>query len=166
MKETAAGGGGWAGAQLPHRRDAEPMAWRTGGALLVVLGAVAGLFLLGNVLDGDKGPCGDPPVLAAPSAPVFATSCVDALSYEGTTYYVTCLKVHPSRVGERFLRDGGDTYFEGARDIQGIPREDAFILEGAPCRRDTTVAMSESPTRSKVKLLERHTAGPEGSPPT
>lgn len=138
------------------------MAWRTGGGLLAVLGVVAAVFVVQSSFGSDDDPCGDPPVLAAATDLLVADDCIDTISFEGRTYYVTCVKMHPSRVGESFLGDGGDTYFEGASEIAGISRDRAFLLDGSPCRRDTTIAMAELPSRAKVKALERVTSAPVG----
>ena len=49
---------------------------------------------------------------------------------------------------------GGDTYFTGARNIEGIPRNDAFVLEGETCRRDTPYAAAgDGLTRSQLELI-------------
>lgn len=124
--------------------------------LLVVIGV--GLFAAFNL----RGPqsndleCPDPPVLAA-GKHLVALSCVDSLSFEGTTYYVGCADIHPSRVGERFLDRGGDTDFTGAREIEGVSRDAAFVLEGEGCRRNTTyAAVGDGLTPSQLNLI----AGP------
>lgn len=128
------------------------MTWRTGGGLLVVVVTFAAIYGIGNSL-GSSDPCADAPVLAAGSAVTFADSCVDMIEYRGTTYYVDCVRMHPSRLGRHFLDDGGDTYFEGARDIEGIPRDDAFILDGDYCRNKRVIAASDSFTRLQAGLL-------------
>ena len=121
--------------------------------LLVVfaLGLFAAFTLRGP--DSPDLECPDPPVLAA-GPHMVALSCVDSLSYQGTTYYVGCADIHPSRLAERFLEHGGDTYFTGARDIQGIPRSEAFALEGEPCGgKAAYAAAGDGLTRSQMKLI-------------
>lgn len=121
--------------------------------LLVVFGVgLFAAFSLAGPRTSDL-ECPDPPVLAAATHPV-ALSCIDTVSYEGTTYYIDCVGIHPSRIGERFLSDGGGTPFVGASEIEGVDPGDAFILEGPRyCRKDITVATADSFSRTQAGLL-------------
>ena len=129
------------------------MRWRGGLGLLVFVGAVGALFAVDR-LNPVADPCENPPVLAAGA--VFADDCIEMIRYADTTYYVDCVELHPSRIGARFLSEGGDTYFAGAADIEAIPRSDAFILEGGQCRKhsESALAISDSFTRLQAGLLK------------
>lgn len=119
--------------------------------LLVVVG-IGVVIVVGMLTTGssDEIEC-ETPVLAA--GPAFATSCVESVAYEGTTYFVECVHVHPSRVGSRFVDEGGETYFDGASSIHGVPRTSAFILEGGHCPRGLPLAASDAFTRMQAGLL-------------
>lgn len=123
---------------------------------LVVVVGIGGVIVAGMLMGGTGGPpeC-ETPVLAAgvPAAGLPLASCVETVSYDGEIYFVDCVRVHPSRIGESFLTDGGDTYFDGAREIEGIAREAAFLLEGASCRQGEGLAASGSFTRLQAGLL-------------
>lgn len=109
--------------------------------LLVVFGVgLFAVFSLGGPRASDL-ECPDPPVLAAATHPV-ALSCADTVSYEGTTYYIDCVEIHASRVGESFLTDGGDTYFVGAREIEAL-----LVQTPSFCKAATVGRTSPSPSR-------------------
>lgn len=124
---------------------------------LIVIGICA--FALGITELGYEGgsdlEC-EPDFLAADTRPVVATSCVDSVSYRGTTYFVGCAPVHDSRVGGQFLSAGGDTQFDGARSIIGLTRSKVFILEEPSfCRRGKglPIAASDDFTRRDAGML-------------
>jgi hypothetical protein len=93
-------------------------------ALPVAL-ALSGCFFVGGT---DEGGCDPAPVLAAASDPVVATSCPATVSYEGEVYYVGCARVHESRVGPVIEHGPGETRYQGARRIVGVPVARLFLL--------------------------------------
>lgn len=102
------------------------------------------------VQEGDIAGCGeeDVPVLAADSDLDVATSCPAPpdFSYEGVEYTLLCEMVPPSHVGRVLVNDGGETDFEGARAIVGIPPDHGLILEGDICEKRTAVGLSNDLT--------------------
>lgn len=128
---------------------------RRGLILLIV--AVGGVPLIAALWSGTIGhrfpECPEPRVLAASSH--LALSCIDTIRYDNRTYYLDCVFVHRTRIGQRFLRDGGETDFHGARAIVGIERHDAFLLEpGHACPgRRVLLAASDSFGRLQAGLL-------------
>lgn len=97
------------------------------------------------------------PALAAGENAQLALSCVDAITYGGTDYFVGCWPVDDSRVGEVFLEDGGETRFTAARDVEGLPRSEVFVLEGGnlqECRGKRLIAVTDDFGRLDAGLLK------------
>ena len=100
---------------------------------LRAIGLLIGLGGLSVACGMNDGGCGPPPVLALGPHPLLATSCAASVAYKGRDYFVGCLDVHPTRMGELFLRNGGETDYKGAREIVGLPRNRLFVLVGPGC---------------------------------
>lgn len=130
--------------------------WAFWAVLVVILGSATfvGLRALG-VTDPSYGLECPAPVLAAGEAVPVALSCQDLLTYQGRRYSVGCAPVHATRLGERFQDDGGETGFDGARDLVGLARADVFGLEGVRyCRgKEVPIAASDDFSRLDAGLL-------------
>ena len=126
---------------------------------LVICGLALSACALVSQPDGDELGCGpdDPvPVLAAGSdSLMLATSCPAPpdLSYEGEGYEVMCDSVPARLVGEVLLDDGGETDFDRARRIVGIPPNHGILLEPNDCRTGRLVALSTHLTDEEYDLL-------------
>ena len=88
--------------------------------------------------------CEDPPVLAAFPDLHVATSCAAAVRFENRDYLIACVHVHPSRLGEPFVRTSRHFEWKGARKIRGVDIREAFVLLEAKgydgCGREQQVA--------------------------
>ena len=110
---------------------------------------------------GDCGPYDEVPALAAPSV-LLATTCVlpPDLSYEGVEYRIGCEPVPAKLVGELLVGDGGETRYEGARRIVGIPPGNGLLLQPNDCKKGRLVALSTHLTDAEYDLIsprrERH----------
>jgi hypothetical protein len=115
---------------------------------------VAILFLLLPACTGvsDVGDCPEPPTLAAGEA-TLALSCAEMVEFHDRDYSVGCLSVHPTRVGDILVDDGGQTSYQGARAIEGIASKRAFILTGDRCGRRGRVATTDGFTEAEFDVV-------------
>lgn len=97
------------------------------------------------------------PTLAASEDMDLSLSCVELITYEETIYHVGCAPIHPTRIGEQFVKDGGETGFSSARSVEGLSRSKVFVLEGRDpqeCRRkEKVIAASATFTRLDAGLM-------------
>ena len=110
---------------------------RVAGWLLVVVLTVAGCS---GGIGADGGSCPGAVLAAGNAGPPIATSCIPAITYRGNHYLVLCQEVHRSRIGERFLFEGGETSFDGARHLLGFSDREAFLMEPDRCGERRMVA--------------------------
>jgi len=102
---------------------------------------LAPLLLLVPACTGSPGECPETPTLAASDVSPLALSCAEAVEFHDRDYLVGCLPVHPTRVGNVLVPDGGETNYRNARAIKGVAPRRAFILTGSEgCGRRRTVA--------------------------